>query len=320
MVNLANFDLNLLRVLDALLREHSTVRAGDRLGLSQPAVSAALGRLRHALDDPLFVRQGQGMVPTSFALSLETRLRATLQELEVLLRGPDAFDPGAAQFDFRISGTDFFSTMLMPALISRIEKRAPRVRLQLVDLVPDSYVETLDRYEVDLGLIPLQEFPAWLDHERLFQARFVVIARTGHPRLHGVSPGDTMPLDLFCALDHALCSPEGKFQGLGDVALAGQGLSRRVAITVPVFNGVFNIVTNSDLIALVPSVLARHLQPQGGFTLYEAPIPLPSPHLCMIWHRRMTVDPSHQWMRAQVADILKPLDAGSSRSPKPNCS
>jgi len=320
MVNLLSFDLNLLRVLDALLRERSTVRAGDRLGLSQPAVSAALGRLRHALGDPLFVRQGQGMVPTSYALSLETPLRETLQKLEGLLSDPSGFDPANARTDFRISGTDFFSTMLIPALISRIEKRAPGVRLQLVDLVPDNYVETLDRYEVDLGLIPLQEFPAWLEHERLFQASFVVVARSGHPRLRGVSPGETMPLDLFCGLKHALCSPEGKFHGLGDVALARQGLSRRVVITVPVFDGVFNVVSNSDLIALVPEVLALHLASRGGFETYAPPIPVAAPILSMIWHRRMSSDPAHRWMRGEVAQILKPLDAALPSASKPNCS
>ncbi|MCC5971288.1 MAG: LysR family transcriptional regulator [Pararhodobacter sp.] len=317
-MNLSCLDLNLLRVLDALLRERSTVRAGDRLGLSQPAVSAALGRLRHALSDPLLVRQGQGLVPTSYAQSLETPLRQALQALEGLLNGPAVFDPGTAQFDFRISGTDFFSTMLIPALIGRIEKCAPGIRLQLVDLVPDNYVETLDRYEVDLGLIPLQTFPAWLEHERLFQASFVAIARSGHPRLNEVPPGATMPLDLFCDLRHVLCSPEGKLHGLGDVALAKQGLSRRIAITVPVFDGVFNVVSNSDLIALVPEVLALHLAPRGGFEIYAPPIPVDAPHLCMIWHRRMTADPAHRWLRGEVAQLLKPLDASLLSASKPN--
>ncbi|MCC6001402.1 MAG: LysR family transcriptional regulator [Pararhodobacter sp.] len=307
MVNLAGFDLNLLRVLDALMRERSTVRASERLGLSQPAVSAALGRLRHALGDPLFVRQGQGMVPTSFALGLEAPLRQALEGLELLLRGPGSFDPHVSRFDFRLSASDYFGLMLMPALVRRMAEQAPGVRLQLVDLVPDNYVEPLDRHAVDLALIPESAFPAWVDSMPLFQAEFVTIARVGHPALGLLRPTDSLPLDLLCALDHVLCSPEGHFSGMGDAALARLGLSRRVAVSVPFFETVINIVASSDLIALVPRTLAQAHAMRGAITHHPltAALPMARPMICMIWHRRMTGDPAHRWMRAQIAEILQ---------------
>lgn len=157
MTNLSGFDLNLLRVLDALLQEHSTVRAGKRLGLSQPAVSAALGRLRTTLGDELFFRRGQGLEATRYALSLEVPLREALDRIERLIQGPSGFDPTKSQAGFRISGSDFFAELLMPKLAEYLQVEAPMMRVHLVDLVPDSYIDTLDRYEVDLALIPKME-------------------------------------------------------------------------------------------------------------------------------------------------------------------
>jgi len=308
LMNLSTFDLNLLKVLDALLRERSTVRAGDRLGLSQPAVSAALGRLRHALGDPLFVRQGQGLVPTSRALDLESGLRHTLDALDALLSGPAVFDPALARLDFRISGTDFFAAMLMPALVGAVRADAPGVRLQLVDLVPDNYIAALDSHEVDIALLPEREFPSWIDHRPLFRAEFAAIARIGHPALRNVPPGDILPLDLFCDLGHVLCSPDGRFHGLGDAALARVGRSRRVLASVPVFEGVFDIVRNSELIALVPLSLALARAGRGGFEIFRPPVPVDPPVICMIWHRRLTGDPAHRWIRTLVAEMLRPLE------------
>lgn len=312
MTNFGRFDLNLLRVLDALLSEGSTVGAGRRLGMSQPAVSAALGRLRHALGDPLFVRQGQGLVPTSFAAGLEVPLRSVLDGLENVLAGPGEFDPREARLDFKLSGTDFFATMLMPQLGARVQQEAPGVRLQLVDLVPDHYVEALERQNIDIALLPDQNFPGWIAQEPLFRAEFAVIAREGHPMLTaaGVGPGDAVPMDLFCALDHVLCSPDGRFHGLGDAALAREGVSRRVVMSVPVFEGVLQVVAASDMIALFPRVLAEHRAQGSGIAVYTPPFKVPPPLLCMIWHSRHNNAPAHLWLRGMIREILAPLCMG----------
>lgn len=307
MANLSAFDLNLLKVFDAMLREGSTVRAGARLGLSQPAVSAALKRLRHAIGDPLFVRHGQRLVPTSRAQALEPALRRAIEAIEGVLSVPDAFDPARAVFDFRISGTDFFASLLMPVLVRQLGTAAPGVRLQLVDLVPDNYVAALASFDVDLALIPSTDFPAWIAHEALFREEFAVIARDGHPAITGVAPGETLPLEVFCRLGHVLCSPEGRFHGLCDVALARIGRSRRVVASVPVFEGVISIVRGSDLIALVPQALAWARSDGGGFALYRPPVLVEPPLLCMAWQRRCSQDSAHRWMRGQVRSALQTL-------------
>lgn len=317
LVNFRTFDLNLLRVLDALLREGSTVRAASRVGLSQPAVSAALGRLRHALGDPLFLRHRQGLVPTDFARGLALPLRETLDRLEALLSGPEPFDPATARLGFKLAGSDFFAEMLMPGLVRRMLEVAPDVTVQLVDLVPESYIATLEREAVDLALIPRAAFPDWADHRPLFRSEFAVIARSGHPRLRaaGLAAGGTIPIDLYCALGHVVFSPEGRRRGLGDAALEAVGRSRRVAMTLPVFSGVCRAVAESDLIALLPRQLALDAAPRLGLEVFAPPMPVPTATICMVWHRRSTLAPAHRWLRDEVAALLGPLDDGAHPPP-----
>jgi DNA-binding transcriptional LysR family regulator len=162
MVNFLTLDLNLLRVLDALLREGSIVKAGNRLGLSQPAVSSALTRLRHGLGDELFVRQGQGIVPTDYARTIAIPLRTELDRLERILNGPHGFDHRTADMTYRIAGSDFFADYLMPALALRLGEVAPGIRAQLVELVPNSYISSLDRYEASIALTAQEAFPEWV--------------------------------------------------------------------------------------------------------------------------------------------------------------
>lgn len=310
-MNLLSFDLNLLRIFDALLREQSTVKAGERIGLSQPAVSSALARLRHALNDPLFVREGQRIVPTPYAQSLELSLRRILDEIEELIAGPGSFDPAKAEQSFKISGSDFFAEMLMPPLARELARLAPRIQVQLVDLVPDNYVRTLEKHGIDLALVPKIDFPTWIDSMPAFQSTFVMIARSGHPRLERaqVKPGDVVPIDLFCDLGHVVFSPEGNLRAMGDAALARIGRERRVIMTMPVFGGVSNAVAGSDLVALLPEQLARKVSPRLGLDIYNPPMPLKPALICMIWHKRNSSDPAHRWLREVVLKLLSRLNA-----------
>jgi len=309
MVNFATFDLNLLRVLDALLRDRSTIKAGERLGLSQPAVSAALGRLRHALNDDILVRQGQRMVPTDFANRLTGPLREELFRLETLFVEP-AFEPETANMTFRVCGSDFFADMLMPALIERTQEISPFIKIQLVDLVPDSYVDTLDRYGADAALVPDADFPDWIEKQVLFRSPFVVIAANDNPHTKAakLKAGDTFPLDLFCELKHALFSPQGNIRSMGDDALDEIGRQRDVVATLPAFSGVCRTVRNSDLIALVPCQYAQNLGGLLNIQAYKAPIDVVVPKISLIWQRRLDNAPSQVWFRELVSSILSPLE------------
>lgn len=311
MINFATLDLNLLRILDALLIEGSTTRAGQRVGLSQPAISAALGRLRHALNDDLFLRRGNRLDPTEYARQIEEPLRLALEQLESALTGPLQFDPTVATDTFKLSGSDFFAEMLMPRLADTVYRRAPYMRVQLVDLVPDSYVDTLERYSVDAALIPDTDVPDWIEKRPLFLSGWAVVARTGNRRLAslGLQPGDTIPIDTFCDMGHVLFSPEGNLRAMGDAALSKVGRERRVVMTMPVFSGVYRAVSESELIAILPIQLAQTVAPYAGLTVYKAPIEIPTVQIVMIWHRRYSSSPAHVWVRDLIAELLAPLDA-----------
>ncbi|MBF9032735.1 LysR family transcriptional regulator [Rhodobacterales bacterium HKCCE2091] len=316
-MNLSGFDLNLLKVLDALLREGSVTRAADRVGLSQPAASAALSRLRHALDDPLFVRQGQGLVTTDFARDLAQPLKAHLEALEAVLSAKEAFDPARSAATFRLAGIDFFAEMLMPRLAAEIADTAPGIRLQLVDLVPESYVATLEREEVAIALFPMIQMPDWVAKRPLFHSPFTLVARRGHRAIAaaGVAPGSVMPLDLFCDLRHILFSVEGRFRAQGDEALAALGRRREVAMTMSSFAGILRSVSISDMVALVPVQLARALAEERGLDLFGLPYDQPPPLLGMMWHRRNDGRAAHRWLRDRIAAILGPLNDGFAPLP-----
>ncbi|MCB1423377.1 MAG: LysR family transcriptional regulator [Nitratireductor sp.] len=316
-MNLRGFDLNLLLVLDALLRDNSTTLAARRIGLSQPAVSAALGRLRSRLGDPLFVRHGQRLEPTDHARSLETPLREILENLEDLLAGPEVFDPAVASDTFKLSGSDFFSEMLMPELVERLAVEAPGMRVQLVDLGPDDYLSSLQTYKVDIAMIPQLGHPEWVDWQPVFNSSFAAIAGRGHERLlrARLRPGDIIPIDLFCELGHILFSPQGNLSAMGDAALAKIGRKRRVVMTMPSFYGVCRAVSESRHIALIPRQLAERLAPKLGLDIYKPPILIRLPTMCLFWHKRSTSTPAHRWLRGQIAAIMNPLNEGEPPLP-----
>ncbi len=310
MTNINAFDLNLLRVLDALLRERSTVQAGKRVGLSQPAVSAALARLRLSFGDELFYRDGKTFTPTKFALSLEAPVRNVLGQVEELIAGQDSFDPSTSSARLRISGSDYFAEMLMPALTERLQVEAPLMTAQLISLLPGKSYEALTLYDVDLVLNPEMDLPDWAEEQLLFKSDYCVVARAGHPRLAsaGVKPGEVIPLDLFCDIGHVLFSADGRRKAPGDAALAQVGRERRVVMTLPVFSGVYRVVAGSDLIALLPVTLARHVAKTAGLEIFLPPVAIPRTVLTMVWHWRMNTDPAHKWLRQQIAELLDELE------------
>ena len=307
-MNFATLDLNLLRVLGALFRDGSTVKAADRLAMSQSAVSGALSRLRHALGDQLFIRQSNRLVATDYAAGLEAGLREELERLEALLTRPAAFDPQTAEGTFRIAASDFFAELLMPPLGDLLQKSAPHIRAQLVDLVPNDYVASLERRNADIALIPDLALPDWVNRAPLFSSPFHVIARAGNPGTAGLKDGMQMPTEVFCALHHVLFSPEGNLAAMGDAALRRVGKSRQVAMTVPVFSGVCRAVSESDLIALVPAQLASKVADTFRLCVFEPPMEIDPALIIGIWHKRSDNNPMASWMRRQVFSLMTALD------------
>lgn len=301
-MNFAALDLNLLRVFDALMRERSVTRAGDLIGLSQPAASSALGRLRHALNDELFVRRGNDMVPTPRAEALAEPVREALAQLEQALYGEARFDPSRARRIFTLMGADFFATLLMPALAEHVAKLAPRIALRMVDSARGEVERLLRENVIDIALESPSEMPDWISQQPLFRSPFAVIAARGHAELRkaGVAPGGVIPLDLYCALPHALRSIDGTMSGRIDDALRERGAARRVMLTLPNFQGIALAVAHGRLIAAVPVEFANAVAKDLGLAIYRPPLDVPPPEMRMYWHKRHDRNPAHRWLREQV--------------------
>jgi DNA-binding transcriptional LysR family regulator len=173
-------------------------------------------------------------------------------------------------------------------------------------------VEMLEREQVDLCLMPRMDVPDWIRSESLFHSSFVTIARQNHPRLDraGVRPGDTIPVDLFCDLGHVLLSSDGQLKAMGDQALAQMGRSRRVVMSLPFFSGIMRVVSETDLVSLVPRQLAERLAERDGLAIYQQPMPMAAPVIAMFWHRRAEVAPAQGWIRRRIATLLGALNAG----------
>jgi len=177
--------------------------------------------------------------------------------------------------------------------------------------VPDSYVETLDRYGADAALVPDSDFPDWIEKRVLFRSPFVVIASKNNLSVKAakINQGDEFPLDLFCELQHALFSPQGNVRSMGDDALEQIGRDREVVATLPAFSGVCRTVGNSNLIALVPCQYGQRLGDLLNVSAYRVPIEVVVPKIVLIWQRRLDNASAHSWFREQVTSIISPLDA-----------
>ena len=210
-MNFAALDLNLLRVFDAMAIELNTTRAGERVGLSQPAVSSALGRLRHIIGDELFVREGNRMVATPRALTLREPIREALRQMENALSSVARFDPAAATQIFRISGSDYFSALLMPRLAAAVMPEAPGVTLQMLDHPSSEALRLLGEGAIDMGVDARFDLPEWVCSQTLFQSFIVSVAPKNHPVLAkaGIQPGSRIPPEIFCAIPQVLMSMDG---------------------------------------------------------------------------------------------------------------
>ncbi|GAA3101988.1 LysR family transcriptional regulator [Rhizobium viscosum] len=305
-MNFAALDLNLLRVFDAMMLELSTVKAGERIGLSQPAVSSALGRLRHFTGDELFVRDGNRMVPTSRALELAAPLRDALAKIEEVLTTGSVFDPATSITSFMLGGSDYFSTMLMPELARNAAPVAPRVTFQMIDCTASQVSTLLSDGKVDLAVDRTLDVPEWISRQKLFTSYLVCVARKDHPVIvqSGLKEGGTIDAELFCRIPHILYSADGTKRGTVDPGLEKIGLRREIAMTVSQFQAVALAIASSDLIGNLPIHFARVMARYLPIDFYEPPIPSPRMDIYAYWHKMKDREGASIWLRKQVRDVL----------------
>ncbi|MCB1477187.1 MAG: LysR family transcriptional regulator [Rhodobiaceae bacterium] len=306
-MNFRALDLNLMRVFMALQEMRNVTRAADELGLSQPAVSAALGRLRDQLGDPLFVRVGNGMAPTPHAETIAPAIAEALGRLEAALVAAQPFRPETAEMTFTLRGADFFSMRLMPPFAATLAREAPHVAVRFLDSGRGDLTDMLETGELDFALEQPTEVPGWVSSDLLFASPFKIVAARNNPaiRTAGLKSGDELPLDLFCALPHALRSIDGTMTGMTDAALARAGRKRRVSLVVPHFDAVLEVVARTTMIASVPVQLIANMHNPGDLLVFEPPIPIPTPNMQLYWHSRFDRTASHVWFRTRLLEEVR---------------
>lgn len=301
-MDLRSLDLNLLVALDALLAERNVTRAAARLHLSQSAMSAALARLRETFGDPLFLRTTRGMLPTMRAAELAAPVKQVLMDIDRLVSAA-AFDPRSAQETFRIAASDYVEYAILPQLVDHLEAHAPACRLAVRAMDFAAVGQQLMAGEVDLAVLAVQNAPLELRQRPLYSERFVCVARKDHPAAARARAGEALSLDAFCALDHVLVSTAGAtFTAQTDAALAAIGRRRNVRLSVPHFLLVPEILTRSDMIAVLPERLARGYQARLAVT--ELPFDMAPFVVAAVWHERAHRGAAQAWFREALANLM----------------
>jgi DNA-binding transcriptional LysR family regulator len=305
--DLTRFDLNLLVVLDALLKERHVGRAARRLHLSQSAVSHALARLRRTRRDPLFLRHPRGIEPTPFALELQPRVAAVLREIGELASPRSPLDPRHLDGAFRIGATDHAILSVLAAALGEITKLAPRLVARMSFIDQDSLVSNLDAASLDLavGSVSFMSLPQRIEALPLFTESFVGIARRGHPALHRRGKGFGMDLDAFCKARHVLVSLRGDAHGAVDVELERLGRGRQITATCPSFMAVPFLVGRSDLVSVLARRVALPLAGAAGMVTFELPFHMAPWTMSLVRARARAAEPSIAWLSDTIKAVTR---------------
>ena len=299
-MNWGAFDLNLLIVFDAVMQERNVTRAGSRIGLSQPAMSHALNRLRHMLKDELFVRTPEGMVPTPRAELLAQPLRNALSEMQLALE-PTAFDPTASDRHFAIAVNNYAAIVLVPPLTAAVSAAAPAVRLDFRPSGTLDIADRLDRGDLELALGSMGAAGERFSTASLLEDEFVVVMRRGHP----ASRRPLSPAGL-AALRHLDISSSDEDSDFVDRWLAERKLARRIVLRAPYLSAA-PILVQSDLVATLSRRIAQEFVRSHPLQIRKPPYESARVRTEMLWHRRLDRHPAHRWLRDVVLSVTRTL-------------
>ena len=292
-MNVHDIDLNLLRVFDAVLHEHGVTRAAARLGLTQPAVSNALARLRSLLGDALFVRTPSGMDPTPFARELAEPVRQALALLESALAHGPGFDPPTSSRAFRFYMSDLGQIEFLPPLVERVQRVAPGVRLEAVALEVDDIADALGAGALDLAIGFLPGLGPPVQRRALFRDPYLCLMREAHPVR-------VLTKKRFLEASHALVTYRGGHRVIEE-AFERAGI--RAALRVPHFTVAPMVLERTDLILTLPARVAHVFEKRGRLKTLPPPLPIPPAEVAVHWHERFEADPGNRWLRDVVIEL-----------------
>ena len=298
-MDLREIDLNLLLVFNQLLLDRSVSASAEKLGVTQPAVSNALKRLRAVLQDDLFLRTSRGMEPTPYALHLAEPVAYALNALQAAFARRDSFDPVTSTRRFQLAMTDIGEMYFMPPLMQALSERAPQVSISTQRPNSGNLREQMESGEVDLALGLLPDLKAGFFQRRLFRHKYVCVFRQGHPKAR--SP---MSLKQFRELSHVGVVAANTGHGEIDGLLERAGIARKVRLTVPHFIAVGHILQSTDLIATLPERFAERCRQPFGLVTSPHPAKLPEIAINLFWHARYHRDPGNVWLRQLLVELF----------------
>jgi DNA-binding transcriptional LysR family regulator len=289
-------DLNLLKAFDALTTERAVTRAAGRIGLSQPAMSHALSRLRDLFADDLFVRTPTGMEPTARAREIAPLVTAAIEHIEAALNLGIGFDPAKSAGIFTAGMAEYAEVALVGRLAAAFADRAPKATLRLTPLTGAAAAEQLDRGVIDVAVAHFNALPPHIESVLVLRDPFVVVAGRRHP-----IAGQQLSLEAYAAQNHILVSPRGDTGGALDRILVDFGLRRRIALLVATYLALPAALAASDLVATVPSRTARQIAAIAEIEIMPLPIDF-AMTVSMAWHRRAASEPAQAWFRALLIE------------------
>jgi DNA-binding transcriptional LysR family regulator len=298
-MDLRNIDLNLLVIFQQLLMDRRVSTTADKLGMTQPAVSNALKRLRTLLDDPLFVRTASGMSPTPYALHLAEPVGYALGALQTALNRRDSFDPATSKRTFTLAMTDIGEIYFMPTLMEAISRLAPSINISTVRNNLGNLKEDMAAGSVDLAIGLIPSLTTGFFQRRLFKQRYVCMFRQGHP-----TAGTPISLDQFKALQHVGITSANTGHGEIDELMARKGIARDIRLHVPHFVAVGHILQSSDLIATVPERFADKCEAPFGLVRSALPFKLPDIAIHLFWHEKFNREPANMWLRQLWVELF----------------
>ncbi|MGH8807443.1 MAG: LysR family transcriptional regulator [Noviherbaspirillum sp.] len=299
-MHISRVDLNLFTVFEAIYTEGSVTRASQKLNLTQPAISHALGRLRQMFDDPLFVRQGHAMVSTPLARNIIEPIRRSLRGFEVTLSGLDRFDPASTPKRFNIALRDVLEATILPPLMLRVRQSAPLVDIAASHVERRELESELAAGTLDGAIDVLLPLASEVMHTRIYQDSTVVVARKGHPTIDGV-----LDLDTYLKQDHILASSRRRGPGLEDFELSRFGLERHVRLRCQHYFAACRVVSQTDLLLTMPGRYAQIANKQFGNQILPFPMEVPAFDVFLYWHANVDNDPANRWFREQVMQSIR---------------
>ncbi|UUY07377.1 LysR family transcriptional regulator [Pseudomonas sp. J452] len=304
-MNLSKVDLNLFIVFDAIYTEANLTRAGQIVGITQPAVSNALSRLRETFNDPLFVRTAQGMVPTPMAQNIIGPVRNALQLLRVSVQESRTFTPQQANKTYRISMTDLTEAVILPPLFQRLRRLAPTVQIESFLSKRRETTKELAAGRLDFAVDAPLNTDTQVRHVKLMEDRYVCALRQGHPLAK-----EKISLDEYLSLTHIQISSRRSGLGYVDLSLGKMGLQRKVALRSQHYMMASTVLQNTDMAMTVPERFAR----RHGLHYVQLPVnDVPSLETHLYWHESTDQDPANRWMREQIIEIAQQISAQEKR-------